>query len=425
MALSIEITESRATELARRLEAIRKHTESIVKPLDTEDLVVQSMPDVSPAKWHLGHTTWFFDEFILAPFVPGYRPFLKNSSRIFNSYYESVGKRVPRAARGHLSRPTVREVLEYRRNVTDALLELLSRQNNVGHAEAIHRMEILHRLEIGLHHEQQHQELLYTDIKFNLYQNCDPPQYSPYVPQVAPETIMRWIEIPGGLVNIGADSGFAYDNEKPVHKFYLEDFYVSDRPVSNAEFLEFINDDGYADFRHWLSDGWDIVRLNDWRCPLYWEEKDGEWFEYTLHGHRALDLHAPVTHISFHEALAFAAWKGQRLLTEFEWEHARSFEAVVGNFVESGFLHPTATPGNGLRQMSGDVWEWTTSAYLPYPGFQPLSGALGEYNGKFMNDQRVLRGGSCVTSASHRRPTYRNFFQGDKRWQFTGIRLAR
>lgn len=417
---STQVPESTVAELTRRFEQIRRRTESIVAHLEVEDLVVQSMPDVSPAKWHLGHTTWFFDEFILAPFAPDYRSFLPNSSRVFNSYYESAGERIARPSRGNLSRPTVGEILAYRKNVTESISALL---HGVEHQKDARL--ILERLEIGMNHEQQHQELLYTDLKFNLYQNVTRPAYARGSNQASRSSPLAWQGVSGGLVEIGAAGGFAYDNEMPRHKVYVEDFEVSDRLITNAEYLEFMQDGGYSDFRHWLSDGWDLVRAGLWKSPLYWERPEGQWQEYTLRGMQCLDLHSPVTHISFHEAQAFAAWSGHRLLTEFEWEHAALLSNPDGNFLESDLLHPCGNSGSGLRQMLGDVWEWTSSAYLPYPRFEPLSGALGEYNGKFMNDQRVLRGGSCVTPRSHIRLSYRNFFQGDKRWQFSGIRLAR
>ncbi|MCE9599627.1 MAG: ergothioneine biosynthesis protein EgtB [Spirochaetia bacterium] len=413
----IESRESQAM-LADRFAAVRRLSESIVESLETEDLTIQAMADVSPPKWHLGHTTWFFDEFVLAPFTR-YEPFLSGSSQIFNSYYESVGSRVARVARGHLSRPTVREILEYRRRVTEGVLELLQKPIDAN------TESILTRIEIGIHHEQQHQELLYTDLKYNLFQNYNPPGYTTLKQTQGQVSSMNWQSISGGVVEIGARSGFAYDNECPAHRVFLEDFSLADRLVTNSEFLAFMEEGGYAKFQYWLSDGWDLVKKNEWDAPLYWIKKNGDWFEYTLGGFRPLELNAPVTHVSFHEANAFAAWSDARLPTEFEWEHASSMAGVIANFLDTGKLHPQIASGQGIRQMFGDVWEWTSSAYLPYPGFQPLAGALGEYNGKFMNDQRVLRGGSCVTSSSPFRSTYRHLFQGDKRWQFTGIRLAR
>ncbi|MBL8022516.1 MAG: ergothioneine biosynthesis protein EgtB [Leptospirales bacterium] len=393
-------------------------TESLVESLEIEDFTIQAMPDVSPAKWHLGHTTWFFDEFVLAPFTR-FEPFLRGSSHIFNSYYESVGNRVARVARGHLSRPTVREILSYRDRVTAAVIKLLEMPLGTN------SQSILERVEIGIHHEQQHQELLYTDIKYNLFQNLDFPAYGATPFPKGEGTKLEWQKVNGGLIEIGARSGFAYDNERPLHRVFLEDFFLADRLVTNAEFLAFMEDGGYSKFQYWLSDGFELVRQHNWTAPLYWVKQKGEWFEYTLGGLLPIDPVRPVTHVSFHEAYAYAAWSDTRLPTEFEWEYAATLAGADRNFLESNLLHPAPARGDGLRQMFGDVWEWTSSAYLPYPGFQPLAGALGEYNGKFMNDQRVLRGGSCVTSRSHFRPSYRNFFQGDKRWQFTGIRLAR
>lgn len=425
-------SQSETETIARRFALTRHQTEQITAHLEIEDLVIQSMPDVSPAKWHLGHTTWFFDEFILAPFTKSYKPFLVQSSRIYNSYYETVGDRVPRQSRGHLSRPTVKEVMRYRHSVTEGILELI---HNIDHDHDDLRREILNRIEIGIHHEQQHQELLYTDLKFNLFQNINAPAYLPgdlvrNDPLSSSE--ISWVDYSGGLTDIGAREGFFYDNEAPLHKVFLQDFRLAQRLITNGEYLEFINASGYDDFRHWLSDGWDKVQANQWKHPLYWENRDGQWFEYTLSGWHPIELDFPVTHVSFYEASAYASWSGQRLPTEFELEFAAkqiiSDEGITGNFLDSGLLHPTAAIARNSSkrpsQLFGDVWEWTSSAYLPYPGFTPLSGALGEYNGKFMNNQRVLRGGSCVTSQSHIRHTYRNFFQGDKKWQFTGIRLA-
>ena len=427
---------------------VRRKSAELCSSLETEDYVIQTMPDVSPAKWHLGHTSWFFEIFVLREFVPGYSLVNEHYPFIFNSYYNHAGDRVYRPHRGFISRPTVRQVFEYRRRITEETARLLETAEQLPDAA-----EILRRVEIGVHHEQQHQELFLTDIKHVFFQNVMRPALgvkASAAPSSAAKTKPRYIEYEGGLHEFGrARAGFgenggdfSYDNETPVHRAYLEDFSLRNRPVTNGEYLEFISDGGYRDFRHWLSDGWDLVHRENWEAPLYWEKKDDAWFVYTLNGSVPLDENEPVSHVSFHEAHAYASWAGVRLPGEYEWElaaRASAPDAARDNFMESGALHPRA-PGseNGARhteqlnseqsnpeQLYGDVWEWTRSAYLPYPGFSAEDGALGEYNGKFMNDQRVLRGGSCATPASHMRATYRNFFQGDKRWQFSGIRPAK
>jgi len=411
--------------LTDRFVKTRRLTEEIVAPLETEDFVVQSMPDTSPPKWHLGHTTWFFEYMVLLPFDGG-SPFIPEASQLFNSYYEAMGSRVARPSRGHLSRPTVQKILEYRQAITERTVALLDR---------IHKNEIdpdlVERIEIGIQHEQQHQELLLTDIKHLLWQNYPAPVYRPGAPSDASRpgsAGLSFTAFAGGLYEFGVvDSGFSYDNERPEHRQYIQDFKLANRLVTNQEFLEFMNDGAYRNYRLWLSDGWDLVRAQNWNAPLYWENRDGQWWEYTLHGHRPLALHAPVTHVSFHEAWAFAQWRGHRLPTEYEWEFAARHTPRLPqeeNLFGSGALHPGAASKTSMTQLFGDCWEWTSSAYLPYPGFKALRGMLEEYNGKFMNDQRVLRGGSCATPRGHIRATYRNFFQGDKRWQFSGIRLA-
>ncbi len=412
--------------LVDRFVKTRRLTEEIVTQLETEDFVVQSMPDTSPPKWHLGHTTWFFEYLVLLPYLEKYSPFFSQGSHLFNSYYEVLGARVARTSRGILSRPTVRDIRNYRASVTERIVALLDRAGR--------RVEpqILERIEIGIHHEQQHQELLLTDIKHILWQNVPAPAYAPaQASDSPPGAAARDLSFTGfeaGLLEFGAVGGFSYDNERPRHRYYLENFEFANRLITNQEYLEFMNDGGYRDYRHWLSDGWDALRGQGWQAPLYWENRDGQWWQYTLRGMEPLDLNAPVTHVSFYEASAFAKWHKCRLPSEYEWELAAEAtpRTDMENLLDTGSLHPAAaSASHGVQQLFGDCWEWTSSAYLPYPGFESMRAELEEYNGKFMNDQRVLRGGSCVTPAEHIRPTYRNFFQGDKRWQFSGIRLVR
>ncbi len=412
---------SAASGLAARYRAVREASLRLAAPLETEDYVVQSMPDVSPAKWHLAHTSWFFEQFLLRPRLEGYRVFHPRYEYLFNSYYEAVGPRHARPERGLLTRPTVAQILRYRAHVDEHMLQLL------GGIEP--GQGLLALVELGMNHEQQHQELMLTDIKHVL--SCNPlePAYrddlraSPGPRSAGPVT---WTSFDGGLVEIGTDGGahFCFDNETPRHRVWLEPFALADRTVTNAEYVEFIRDGGYEHPAHWLSDGWATVRQEGWRHPLYWS--DGLDSQFTLGGRRELDPTAPVCHLSLYEAHAFASWAGARLPTEAEWERAAAGQPLQGNFVDSGRLEPCAAPdaGGGLRQLYGDVWEWTGSAYAAYPGFRPAAGAIGEYNGKFMCSQLVLRGGSCATPADHVRPTYRNFFYPHSRWQFTGVRLA-
>jgi ergothioneine biosynthesis protein EgtB len=414
------------SSLAKRYQTVRAFTERLCKPLAKEDYVIQSMPDVSPTKWHLAHTSWFFETFILSRLDKKYKSPHAQYNYLFNSYYVQVGKRHARPERGLLSRPTVEEIYEYRRHVDQHMLEFLEHAN-LGELE-----EISPVIEIGLHHEQQHQELILTDIKHVFSVN---PLFPVYVdikhggskPSALPE--MRWISFPEGLYWIGHDgNGFAFDNESPRHKVYLHPFKLSSRLVTNREYLSFIEDGGYERPELWLSDGWYNVEANNWKAPLYWEKQNGSWWQFTLSGIREVDLYEPVTHVSYYEADAYARWKGARLPSESEWEIASSKLLVKGNFVDSCNFHPVAPTqersDGELLQMFGDVWEWTHSPYIPYPGFKTLAGALGEYNGKFMCNQIVLRGGSCATPISHIRKTYRNFFPPNARWQFMGIRLA-
>jgi len=408
--------------LAGRYRAVRGVTEELCRPLATEDYVVQSMPDASPAKWHLAHTTWFFETFVLAAGVPSYRPFHPAYNYLFNSYYNAVGERWQRSARGTLSRPTVAEVHAYRRAIDGGVLEWLAG------ASGDELSSLGPVLELGLHHEQQHQELLLTDIKHAFASNPLRPAYREAAPR--PATMaqnLRWKRHHAGIHTLGHDGkGFAYDNETPRHRVFIEAFDFASRLVTTGEYLAFLEDGGYRRPELWLSDGWAARCTHDWQAPLYWEQRDGTWWLMTLHGMRELTQHEPVCHVSYYEADALARWSNARLPTEAEWEVAAEGCHVEGNLLDSGHLHPVplgiAPP---LAQMFGDVWEWTASPYVAYPGYRPPAGALGEYNGKFMCNQMVLRGGSCATPASHIRASYRNFFPPEARWQFSGIRLAR
>ena len=410
--------------LGERYHRVRQLSEQICQPLATEDYVIQSMPDVSPPKWHLAHTTWFFETFLLVPFLTDYAVFSAEFGYLFNSYYETVGQRHPRSQRGLLSRPTVEQVYQYRAFIDEAMQRLLAQALE----PAVSSLVIL-----GLHHEQQHQELLLTDIKHILAVNPLRPAYQANLPvmDVGTASQEQWLDYPGGLYAIGCDADlsdekFAFDNESPRHPVYLQDYWLASRLVTNGEYLEFMQAGGYQTPDYWLSAGWAIVQAEQWRSPLYWEQKSGDWWVMTLGGMRSLNLHEPVCHVSYYEADAYARWAGKRLPTEAEWEVAAVQVAVQGNFVDRGRFHPAPATGETRPdQLFGEVWEWTQSAYLPYPGFETASGAVGEYNGKFMCNQMVLRGGSCATSQSHIRPTYRNFFPPETRWQFSGIRLAR
>lgn len=402
-----------------RYSQVRALSEALCAPLLPEDYVVQPIVDVSPPKWHLGHTTWFFENFILAPHIPGYQLFNPSLNWFFNSYYESQGPRILRSHRGNMTRPSVAEVLDYRRHVDGQLARAWE--------SASWKEELSMLLEVGLQHEQQHQELLVTDLKYILGNNPLFPSYASHPLPPAEAGDGHFVRFEAGLYQIGySGSGFAWDNEQPAHPVWLQPFEIQNRLVTNGEYLAFMEAGGYADPQHWLSDGWAWVKTLETPAPLYWYERDGQWWHYTLHGLAPVDPHLPLTHISYYEADAFASWNGARLPTEAEWEvAARQLEpspASASGFLEGGFFHPPADKG---PQFLGSVWEWTQSAYLPYPGFQKWAGALGEYNGKFMINQMVLRGGSCATPLSHFRHSYRNFFQPDKRWQFTGIRLAR
>jgi ergothioneine biosynthesis protein EgtB len=377
------------------------------------------MDDASPTKWHLAHTTWFFEAFLLKRFLEGYRVFDERFEYCFNSYYESVGPRQPRPKRGLLTRPAAEEVRAYRTFVDEALERLFESELAPAAAELI---------ELGINHEQQHQELLLTDILSLFAAEPLKPAYRDAGPGVGVgETApLDFVSFAGGIVKVGHDgNGFAYDNEGPRHEALVRPFKLASRCVSNAEWMAFIADGGYATPTLWLSDGWNVVRSQDWQAPLYWEDAEGGPAQMSLNGYRPVDPAAPVTHISYYEADAFARWAGARLPTEFEWETAAASVPLEGRMLGAGHLRPLAPArGKGLTQMFGDVWEWTASAYLPYPGFKAAPGAVGEYNGKFMCNQFVLRGGSCVTPEGHIRRTYRNFFYPHQRWQFTGLRLA-
>ena len=449
--------------------AIRAISEQLCQPLETEDYVIQSMPDVSPTKWHLAHVSWFFETFILIHFSANYRVFNAEWDHLFNSYYQHHGTPFSRPKRGLLSRPTVEQVYQYRAYIDQEMQQLLLGSNKILINQETTN-EIIRRCHIGLNHEQQHQELLLTDIKYNLFQN---PIYPTYQTEKPPTTSdknstqtstknqpldLNWIKIVGGQHSIGFNKkqiteknnfhyGFNYDNEQPAHSVNIDDFLLADRTITNQEFLLFIEDGGYQNFEFWLSDGWDTCCEQKWNAPLYWVNKNNQWYEYTLNGLQPLNPLQPVCHISFYEADAYARWAGFRLPTESEWEVATAISqapqtaelsatersaANNGHWLEDGLrqnrLHPVSAQNHSdiakLQQMMGNVWEWTSSAYLAYPGYKAEAGALGEYNGKFMCNQMVLRGGSCISQRNHLRTSYRNFFYPQSRWQFSGIRLA-
>lgn len=399
---------------------VRAATVALCAGLVPEDMVAQSMDDCSPTKWHLAHTTWFFETFVLRAAAPGHVPFHPAFEVLFNSYYEAVGPFFPRPRRGVLTRPSVEEVMAYRARVDAAMDALLGAGVDA---------EVRARVVLGLHHEEQHQELILMDVKHLFAQSPLRPalRAAAAAASEGPAPPLGWCAGPTGVQAIGHEgAGFAFDNEGPRHRVFLVPFEIGSRCVTNGEYAEFIADGGYRRAELWLSDGWATVRRAGLAAPLYWETVDGAWWEMTLGGMRRLDPHAPVVHVSHYEADAYARWAGARLPTEAEWEVVAAGVEVAGNFVESGRLHPGAAPaGAGPQQLFGDVWEWTASAYLPYPGYRPAAGALGEYNGKFMSAQMVLRGGACVSPAAHVRATYRNFFPAGARWPFAGIRLAR
>jgi ergothioneine biosynthesis protein EgtB len=420
------LREADPSTLLTRYDGVRTQTERLCAPLEVEDYVVSSMPDVSPTKWHLAHTSWFFETFVLAAFDATYRAVDSRYAYLFNSYYVQAGERHCRAKRGLVTRPTVREVYEYRAHVDDAMSRLITRLAG----DAAHPAAQL--VELGLQHEQQHQELLLTDIKHVLWTNPLRPTYQAVIPADDTESrTMEWLAFDGGIQTIGYEGdGFAFDNEGPRHRVFLEPYRLASHLITNGEYLAFIEDGGYRRPELWLSAGLAAVQDRHWEAPLYWERgADGRWTEFTLGGTRVLEssaLYDPVVHVSYYEADAFARWSGRRIPTEFEWEVAARGQPVEGSFVESASFHPRAAScsGSAIMQLYGDVWQWTQSAYVGYPNYRPAPGAIGEYNGKWMADQWVLRGASCATPQSHARPTYRNFFPSDARWQFTGIRLA-
>jgi ergothioneine biosynthesis protein EgtB len=412
-------------ELQQCYRQVRRQSEVICEPLAIEDYSLQAMAETSPPKWHLAHTSWFFETFLLKPYLPGYEVCNPDYEYLFNSYYNAVGPQFPRAQRGLLSRPTVAEIYRYREYVDEHLLALLAQSD---HRD---RAEIESRLWLGLNHEQQHQELFFTDLKYCFAQNPLQPAYIPreLPPEPAP-VALSWVDFAGGTHEIGhaGESDFCFDNELPRHSFVVSPFALANRPVTQAEFAAFIEDGGYQRPELWLADGWNCVRERGWTAPLYWERDGGGWRQFTLHGTAPLTPLAPVVHVSFYEADAYARWAVARLPTEQEWEVAAAGQPVEGHFMNDGILQPRPACGGGadqLQQLFGDVWEWTTSAYAPYPGFRPGSGAISEYNGKFMCNQLVLRGGSCASDRDHLRASYRNFFYPADRWQFSGIRLAR
>jgi ergothioneine biosynthesis protein EgtB len=403
----------------------RAQTERLAAPLSAEDCALQSMPDASPTKWHLAHTSWFFETFVLEKAIPGYVPFHPQFRMLFNSYYVAVGPRHPRPERGLLSRPALSEVLAYRRHVDEQMARIIEDGTLADSALA----DIV---ELGIHHEQQHQELILTDLKHLLSRNPLHPAYIERAPVAARQRpLAAWLQIPGGLRHIGHDQkSFCFDNEAPRHRVFTDAFEIATLPVTNREYVQFMEDGGYDRAELWLAEGWDTRTAHAWSAPPYWFRAGPAWSAFTLHGAQPLGLDEPVCHVSYYEADAYARWAGARLPSETEWETLATGCSVEGNLLESERYHPLPVAsgdsgGNGAAQVFGDVWEWTQSAYGPYPGYRPAAGAVGEYNGKFMVNQYVLRGGSCATPHSHIRASYRNFFPASARWQFSGIRLAR
>ena len=412
-----------ANDLAARYRLVRDASLALTAPLSAEDCCVQSMPDASPVKWHLAHTTWFFETFVLERWERHFKPFHAAFRVLYNSYYNAVGDKHPRPQRGLLTRPELAGVLAYRADVDRRVQSMLAERAADSHPDADADLAAL--LTLGLHHEQQHQELILTDLKHLFSHNPLAPAYAvrPAATEAAPA--LSWHDFPGGIVEIGhAGTGFYYDNETPRHRVFLEPYRLASRLVTNGEFLQFIEAGGYADPVHWLAEGWDWRLAENRRQPLYWQ-RPGDWQEFTLGGLVPLDRQRPVVHVSYYEADAYARWAEARLPTEVEWENAAAKLPVAGHFAGRREFHPAAAVADGLAQLFGDAWEWTRSSYEPYPGFRAGAGAVGEYNGKFMVNQYVLRGGSCVTPDAHVRASYRNFFPASACWQFSGIRLAR
>jgi ergothioneine biosynthesis protein EgtB len=423
MAMATTVEPQTLTDLAARYRAVRERTDWLTEPLAPEDQVPQSMTDCSPVKWHRAHTTWFFETFVLRPHYRGYEPLEEQYIYLFNSYYNAVGPQYARPQRGLVTRPTVADVTAYRAHVDRHLQALLE-----GDAPMIGALAPAVLL-LGLNHEEQHQELMVTDLKHLFSFNPLHPVYRerPAGRRAGGPEPLTWVAHEGGVQEIGfSGAGFAFDNETPRHRVFLEPFELATRVVTAGEYLAFLEDGGYDRPDHWLSDGWATVRAEAWRAPLYWRREGDGWWQYTLAGYRPVDPAEPVTHLSYYEADAYARWADARLPTEAEWEVAAADATVAGTCLDDGHFHPVAAPaGRGPTQMLGDVWEWTQSAYSSYPGFRPAEGALGEYNAKFMSGQMVLRGGSCATPRDHARRSYRNFFPPAARWQFSGLRLAR
>jgi ergothioneine biosynthesis protein EgtB len=412
-----------APRLAERYSVVRGQTEGLCRPLEIEDFVVSTMADVSPTKWHLAHSSWFFENFVLSRFRPSYASPDPRYAHLFNSHYVQAGERHSRAKRGLATRPTVAQVFEYRKHVDEHMTSLLEQI----HGDAEHPAVRL--IELGLQHEQQHQELLLTDIKHVFWMNPLRPTYTEPLERAerhAPS--MGWYVVPGGVYRIGhAGPGFSFDNEGPSHRVFLEEFFIASRLVTNGEYLAFVESGGYRRPELWLANGWAVVGERKWEAPLYWEKTRDGWAEFTLSGMKPLDSNEPVCHMSYYEAEAFARWAGYRLPTEMEWEVAARSAPIEGTFVDSSRFHPAPAVRSDHdipEQLYGDAWQWTSSAYLAYRGYEPAAGVVAEYNGKWMSDQRVLRGASCATRRSHARLTYRNFFPSAARWQFAGIRLA-
>ncbi len=419
---SASLQPHRSEELIARFQRVRDLSIRLCQGLEPEDFVVQSMPDVSPTKWHLAHTSWFFETFVLKAWRPEYRSETPEYAFLFNSYYNAAGTMHRRDLRGLISRPTVAQTYRFRHAIDEGVTELLRGADNA----LLDEIEPV--ITLGIHHEQQHQELLLTDIKHVLAQNPLHPVFekSATAPSDAVAVPLQFVEFDEAITLIGHEgSGFSYDNEGPQHRALVGAFSLANRTVTNGEYIAFIEAGGYTRPDFWLSLGWNTVQEQAWDAPLYWTKRDGQWWNFTLSGFRPVNASEPVTHVSYFEADAYANWEGARLPTEFEWERASAGQPIEGNFVDDHRFHPVPARGDGLQEMFGNVWEWTRSSYSPYPGYRAAPGALGEYNGKFMCNQYVLRGGSCATSRDHIRRTYRNFFQPEKRWQFTGIRLAR